>query len=78
LGETIVEKTFEIILGGTSYECIRKISGIGVQKQCVEVVGVGSKADAAIYGTTHHPTEAMLSTARKIASEIIRESRKTS
>jgi hypothetical protein len=64
---------FEIEAGGRKYECSRTISGKNDLIQEVAVAGVGSKKDSATYGPKGHPYSSMLTTARLIAHEIVRE-----
>lgn len=65
--------TFTIEIGGKAYSCERAVVGKRVLRQVIYVSGCGSKVDSASYGKNYHPISTMLSVARLIAHEIIRE-----
>jgi hypothetical protein len=65
---------FSINRNGKSYACSRTVEGIRGQRQQVTVRDVGSKYDAAEYGTERgHPRSQMGMAARLIAHEILKE-----
>lgn len=64
---------FTVTSGGKDYACERVVTGTRALQQVICVIGVGSKADSAHYGSGGHPTDSMQSVAGLIAHEIIRE-----
>jgi hypothetical protein len=72
--QTIGPYTFVLEQNGSIYRCEAEVTGNGVLRQTVKVVGVGSKRDIARYGRPdRHPPEMMPTIARMIAQEILGE-----
>jgi hypothetical protein len=66
--------TFVLEQNGRTYHCEADVTGNGVLRQTVKVVGVGTKRDIARYGhPDRHPPEMMPTIARMIAQEILAE-----
>lgn len=64
---------FQVNHDGKAYDCRRIVSGSRRLTQTMEVLGVGSKRDTAIYATSNgRPIESMESIARVLAGEILR------
>lgn len=64
---------FEIEQNGKAYRCNRVVTGKRVLTQVITVLGVGSKADSANYGSRGHPISTMEDIAGIIAHEILRD-----
>jgi hypothetical protein len=69
-----VRVPFTLDAGGKTYACEREIIGTDSRAQIIHVTHVGSKEDAAVYGTILRPIDMMVSMARLIAREIINAS----
>jgi hypothetical protein len=71
IGSVGMKENFVFESNGTKYACQQTNTGIGVQTQTVEVLGIGMRADPARYGSGHQPTSTMRKVATVIAGNIL-------
>jgi hypothetical protein len=68
-----MKENFVLETHGTKYACQRTTTGIGIQTQTIDVLGIGTKVDSATYGPGQYTISSMLSVAKIIAGQIIRK-----